>query len=102
MDYYNTCELEPELVKRYTKKAVSQDEAIMEFYRSKSYGAAYTPDEINRFVLPNAPITSVRRSLTNLTATGVLLKSDVLANGPYGHPVHYWTLADPVQLECFK
>ena len=102
MDYYNTCELDPELVKVYTGKARSQDAAILEFYRSEPYGAAYTPDEINRFVLPNAPITSVRRALTNLTSTGALVKSDVLANGPCGHPVHYWTLALPVQLECFQ
>jgi len=101
MDYYNTTELEPEQVKRYTKKAVSQDDAILEYFRSHPFDSGLTPSDINNAVLPLAPITSVRRAMTNLTNAGVLVKTSELRTGPYGRPEGVWKLSNPVQLECF-
>jgi len=43
--------------------------------------------------LPNSPITSVRRVITNLTGEGVLRKTDHQKEGPYGDPNYTWTLA---------
>lgn len=38
------------------------------------------------------PITSIRRSLTNLTNDGRLVKTDVKTTGMYGRPEFIWEL----------
>jgi len=39
----------------------------------------------------NAPITSVRRAITDLTTEEKLVKTDIMKKGKYGKEVHCWT-----------
>ena len=40
----------------------------------------------------NAPITSVRRAITDLTTEDKLIKTDIMKKGIYGKEVHCWKL----------
>ena len=97
--YHNTQGLEN--TEEYERKALSQDDVIMVFFSSQKYGSMFTPSELNNLVLPNAPITSVRRSLTGLTKAELLVKTCYLVDGPYGRPEGLWRLAEPVQEKLF-
>ena len=99
MSYHNTCGIED--TRDYQRKALTQDDVIMVFFSSQRFGDMFTPSELNKLVLPNAPITSVRRSLTGLTKVGLLIKTSYLVDGPYGRPEGLWKLAEPVQTNLF-
>ena len=40
----------------------------------------------------DAPITSVRRAITDLTTEDRLIKTDIMKKGKYGKEVHCWKL----------
>ena len=93
--YHNTCGLED--TREYEAKAQTQEQVIHKWFLDM-FGCEWTPSEVQKHFLPNAPLTSVRRALTNLTAAGVLVKTDKQRTGPYGRPEGVWRLAEPVQL----
>ena len=103
--YHNTLAHEGETLRQYEKKAMSQDERILfvvehspeEWFGCREHG--FTPSEINKIVMPEAPLTSVRRSMNTLTKQGKLIKTDETRMGPYGRPETVWRLAGPVQGE---
>ena len=90
--YYNTTQATHPELGQYEKKAKSQEERILEWFRKGVLDAP--PSEI-RYCLfdTEVPITSVRRALTNLTNNGDLVKTDVQFKGPYGRPEFLWKLA---------
>jgi hypothetical protein len=88
MSYFNTTNLTGEHLKEAAEKCLSQDKRIMAFFAKKK--KSYTPFEIQKVCLPNAPITSVRRSLTNLTSDGLLIKTIEKNIGNYGRPNYKW------------
>lgn len=70
------------------KAATKQDEAVMAVMDA---GLARTPSQMHRLFLAMGkrwPITSVRRSMTNLTKGGQLVKTGETRRGPYGHVEH--------------
>jgi hypothetical protein len=88
MTYYNTTnEIGAEL-STSIKKNEKQDEVILELFRKV---AEWQPSHIFE-LLKIYPITSIRRTLTNLTAQGFLIKSDVKLMGMYGKREHVWKL----------
>ena len=93
--YHNTCGIED--TREFERKALTQDEAIMRRFSKGGFESCFAPSYINKYWLPNAPITSVRRSLTGLTKAGLLIKTSYLVDGPYGRPEGTWKLAEPVQ-----
>ena len=97
--YHNTCGLED--TREFERKALSQDEAIMEWIQCRVFGYLFSPSQIHEMVMSEAPITSVRRSLTGLTKAGLLIRTDMLVDGPYGRPEGLWKLAEPVQTNLF-
>jgi len=105
--YHNTLAHEGDQLRNYEQKALSQDERILAFYQNLLWGdsLSYRSDQIWHHVFddengkPSCPEGSVRRSLTNLTNQGDLVMSETLVTGQYGHPVHTWRLAGPVQGE---
>ena len=101
--FYNTTgERDPEL-SEYREQAKSQDETILEFFECY-HALSFTPFEIQAAVMIEAPITSVRRSITNLTTAGKLRRTDEKREGDYGRPCYCWTIAyepAPVQDELF-
>lgn len=100
--YHETTPAATEDRERYEQQAGSQEEMVLEFFRKRP-GLSYSPERVQELVLPAAPLTSVRRALSNLTHAGELVKTEVMADGRYGRPVCTWTLkiVPSGQLELF-
>lgn len=88
MTYYNTTNEIGEELSTSIKKNEKQDEVILGLFRKV---AEWQPSHIFE-LLKIYPITSIRRTLTNLTAQGFLIKSDVKLMGMYGKKEHVWKL----------
>jgi hypothetical protein len=91
MTYHNTTHTAGAQLDEYEGKADSQDEIILLWF--KFSGGSHTPSEIHSVLFPDVPITSVRRSISNLTAGGYLQKTDHQKLGPYKRPEYQWELA---------
>ena len=89
--YHQTQMLIDDQVAAYTVQAARQEETIYEFFKTSP--GEYSPETIQEKVLPTAPITSVRRAITNLTEAGLLRKTGRKELGRYGRPVGTWMLA---------
>lgn len=96
MSYFNTTNETGGLLKEYRRKASSQDVLVLEMFMN---GEPYSPSQVQSAVLPNAPITSVRRSITNLTTIGKLIKTGRKVMGLYNRHEYCWKLNDPQQGE---
>lgn len=96
--YYNTTASEGAELREFKRKAKAQEVAVLDYFMAHP-GRDFTPEDIGREVLPNAPRTSWGRALSNLTRAGFLEKTDKQVRGMYGRPVYYWRLAprEPVQ-----
>jgi hypothetical protein len=90
--YHNTLDLRGPLLDIAKIKARSQQEIILEYF-TQCHDVWLTPFEVQTRVLPQAPITSVRRSMTNLTKAGKLRKTHVKVQEKLGAPNHKWRLA---------
>jgi hypothetical protein len=89
--YHNTTGLAGEQLERRIEQAQSQEEAVEALFEAHP-AACLTPFEVQDVALPNSPITSVRRAITNFTDQGVLRKTDHQKDGPHGDPNYTWTL----------
>jgi hypothetical protein len=84
--------LSSDQVENYEVAAGTQEYRILQFFKARE-GVPYSPERIQELVLPGAPLTSVRRALSNLTRLGDLVKMDQCTEGRYGRPVSMWILA---------
>jgi len=89
LDFFNTVsedhtqELESRLLAKY------QQDKILKFFM-ENWASSFTPWEVaGQF---NMLITSVRRSITNLTTAGFLTKTEDMKAGPYGKKSFLWKL----------
>ena len=90
MTYYNTTRQEGKQLEVSWDKTKSQDDKVMEYFRA--HGKA-TPSEVWIHFNENennVPITSIRRSITNLTSSNLLSKTDNKKEGVYGRPEYIW------------
>lgn len=86
MNYYNTTnEIGAELAASISKNE-KQEVVILELFKKV---AEWQPSHIFE-LLGKYPITSIRRTLTDLTAQGFLIKSEVKMMGMYGKKEHVW------------
>lgn len=91
MSYYNTTKQTGENLQEYKAKSKTQDELIMDaFMEHKSL----SPSMVLEVTKMNCPITSIRRSITNLTNEGKLTKTFITRKGVYGRPEYYWRIVD--------
>lgn len=90
--YHNTLPIvdEKELDKR-EEKAKGQDKQILEFFESHKH-ESFTPAQIHLLFAQKWPLTSVRRSLTNLSKAGKLLVTGEKRPGYFGEPNNCWRL----------
>lgn len=75
--------------------AEQQDEAVLAIFRAL-HSSSLAPSQVWQTGTANGRhwlLTSVRRSITNLTNAGVLVRASRLHDGPYGRPEHTWRLA---------
>ena len=89
--YYNTNEETDKTLKASRKKAETQEEIILHFFKSNP-NLQLSPFDIQNILRLNAPITSIRRAITNLATNGDLRKTKLMKLGPYGKHVHTWRL----------
>ena len=59
---------------------------LMRIYHDLSRSGGLTINE-------QTPLTSIRRAMTDLTAEGMLVKTDYRVEGSYGKKVHTWRAA---------
>lgn len=99
MTYFNTTGLKGDALKEAEGKASTQEDTVLDFFKATK--GTFTPDQVNKRCLSEAPLTSVRRAMCNLTTQGKLVKTEKKLQGSYGRDCHAWTLAGPRQLPMF-
>ena len=94
--FHNTIDLPESELKARQLKAGSQNETILSFFQSNPSGS-FTPFEIIKYCFDGrgywkAPITSIRRAMTDLTKLGYLEKTKEKRAGEYGTDNFTWRL----------
>lgn len=92
MDYYNTTHKTGDDLKVVTEKAIGLQKKI-EAYFKLFPDKEFTPPQIMENLHITAPLTSVRRAISNLTTDGILIKTSNLKMGIYGQSNYTWKLA---------
>ena len=89
--FYNTIGLKGKNYAKAIKNANTQNDRILTILKFKK--VPMTPfqilDEYQKYY-PICPVTSIRRSLTNLTNQGFLEKCETMGMGIYGMPNNKW------------
>jgi len=91
--YFNTTSARGDELAMYRLRAGTQEAVIATFFRQRP-GRLFTPSELSA-LLPRAPLTSVRRAVSNLTSQGLLVKTDKKRPGVFNRPEHAWRLKIP-------
>ena len=102
MSFYNTINLNGADLKKSTGRAESQTEKILRFFLAHP-DRAFTPAEVYR-AMDGFLLTSVRRSMSDLTKSSDLIKTDSQALGQFGSANYKWMLNEvkhPKQLKLF-
>lgn len=90
--FYNTVRATHPELGRYEEKAKGQQAKILAEF--KEFPWPTPPSQIwTRVFQERCLLTSVRRSMTNLTNNGDLVKTDKQVRGRYGKPEYLWKLA---------
>jgi hypothetical protein len=99
MSYHNTNNEKGATLKRSQEKAKSQDEMVLEFLRSHDQ-LGVTPERtlrhfkimegLNENRWHNTPITSIRRSFSNLKKKGLIYKTGETIEGDFGKQIALW------------
>ena len=92
MTFFNTIRLKGQELVDAEWQAMSQEEKVYLLFADNP-DREFTPFEVWARVLPDVPITSVRRAITCLTEDGRLEKLTTLKGERYGKPNHVWRLA---------
>lgn len=90
--YFNTTNETGETLKTYRAKAAEQDARILAIMQD--IGVA-SPSQVHKAMNTTAPLTSVRRAMTNLTNAGKLTKMEHKIVGPFGRREHTWKIVTP-------
>ena len=85
--YYNTNKERGSKLRSSRAKVNKQEKVILNVFNGSN---KLSPEEVLRFSGLNAPLTSIRRAITNLTDKGLLRKTDTMKKGMYGKMVHTW------------
>lgn len=92
-NFYNTIGLTGRDLFKSEEKAKRQEDIILQVFAED--GEEMTPFEVSRELETQGyeyPITSIRRSITNLTKSGKLEKTLVRRNGVYGQKNYTWRI----------
>jgi response regulator of citrate/malate metabolism len=65
---------------------------VLEFFINNP-GLEFTAEDIHHHVLPEAPLTSARRAISNLQKEAKLIAAQQVS-GQYGRPIYAWKLFD--------
>jgi hypothetical protein len=93
--YYATTPLTLNQLAGAIRIAEQQDEAVLAIFRAL-HAESLAPSQVWKTGTANGRqwlLTSVRRSITNLTNAGALVRASRMHEGPYGRLEHAWRLA---------
>jgi len=90
--YYNTTRLTGEKLAQALHSAENQEQFILAIFHKLRSASPFSVDVECRAYGKYWPITSVRRSITNLTNAGKLDKTTRTVLGEYGRPEYVWEI----------
>jgi hypothetical protein len=101
--YYNTLNIGGQNLLLAIENAKKQKARVMVIMQAKR--RKMTPSEVHSVYIAwfkgNPPLTSIRRSMTDLTTACKLEKTNDKVMGIYGQPEHKWQLPEskPIEIE---
>lgn len=87
-NFFNTTKENGTLLIEFDKLAEKQENEILSLFQQKQ---SLTPSDV-LVLTDNILLTSIRRSITNLTKKGKLIKSDEKKVGIYGRKEYIWLI----------
>lgn len=96
--YYNTNKLKSTDLQTAEKKAETQEKKVMSIFKSEK--RKMTASDVLDIYPDPAPLTSIRRAISNLKELGHLEKTEQMKTGIYGSPEHFYQLKNK-QLNLF-
>lgn len=90
--FYNTTHEHGDTLTASRTQAARQDDQILGLFISNPQ-ALFAPHEVQDELNVSWPLTSIRRSMTNLTERGYLEKTGQMRVGTFGKQVHTWRLS---------
>jgi hypothetical protein len=97
--FYNTNEEKGTTLNESRKKAKTQDELVLEYFKNYDNLGA-TPERVLRHFKimetlseskwAKTPITSIRRSFSNLHKKGLIVKAGYKIEGDFGKQINVW------------
>jgi len=92
-NYYNTTHQKGETLQEAIRNAKYQDDKVLAFFKFHP-NKSFTPFDVHYNVFEeNTPLTSTRRSITNLTKSGKLEMTSEQREGAYGKANYTWRLS---------
>jgi len=89
--YHNTVPVHGRELVDSERAAQTQDEAVAALFRRYA-PLSLSPSQAHKALCTRAPVTSIRRAITNLTTAGVLELTGEQSKGPYGKTENRWRL----------
>ena len=94
--FHNTLPLRSEEYAAAESAAISQQERVLAVF-SNHPASEFTPFEVQILAqMQHCPITSVRRSISNLERDGKLIKTGTMRMGLYGMKNNCWQYKTPI------
>ena len=100
--YHNTTNENGATLQESRKKAKTQDQTVLEYFKNHDQ-LGVTPErclrhfkimeKLSESKWHNTPVTSIRRSFSNLKNQGLIQKTELTIEGDFGKNVHIWKLA---------
>ena len=97
--YYNTTNQTGKTLTNNWDNSKTQEDLIMDFFgrlkeRYRGADTYATPHQVYLAFDEKYPITSIRRAMSNLTASGKLQKTTIQRTGGYAKPNYCWKLSE--------
>ena len=89
--YYNTNNLKESELVVASKKTEKQKDIVKSMFLKRK--TKMTASEVHRDFPKLVPITSIRRAMSDLKNEGILKRTELLTEGLYGSPEHYYELS---------
>jgi Fe2+ or Zn2+ uptake regulation protein len=91
MSYYNTTSESGQQLIEYVEETKKQQALILSYFDSKR-GQLLTPFDVYNALFSDTkvPITSVRRTMTDLTGMGLIQKTDIKKKAETGRSNYCW------------
>lgn len=87
--YFNTTNAKGKDLTNYTEQAKGQEDKILDFLMMNE-GKLFSAEDVHRLVIPHAPLTSARRSLSTLTAKNKIKQSNEQKLGQFKRMICLW------------